>query len=345
MSFSDLPPEIVLQMASTLDSVGDICSLMSVNKGLYRLLKTYLYQYSVDHENSAGLIRAAGKGSLSAICCFLSLPRVNVHVRNDAGQTILHLAAQQRDGFYIMMILLRYNGMDVNATDSMGRTPLSYAASNDDCRPLSILLRRDDIDVNMTDARGRTPFSYAVDRGHKEAVQKLLDDTRLDPNRTSDDLSPLAIAAGSGSMEVLEMLLSDQRVALNNQIHGSIDPLIWALFLKHERGSLRLLCAPNLNVNCCWHTISALMWGILLRQTAVAVRILEKDQLDVNHQDNAGRTALMLAIQMENDEVSMTLLDRKDIDLTLEDERGESAVDYALKSGNSKMLGEIRTRL
>lgn len=41
----------------------------------------------------------------------------------------------------------------------------------------------------------------------------------------------------------------------------------------------------------------------------------------------------------------MTLLDRKDIDLTLEDERGESALDYALKSGNSKMLGEIRTRL
>lgn len=172
---------------------------MSVNRGLYQLWKKYLYQHSVDHENGAGLILAAGKGTLSAMCCFLGVPSVNVHVRNVAGQTILHLAAQQHDGFYIMMMLLRDSRMDIYATDTVGRTLLSYAASNDDCRPLSVLLRHNDIDVNMAGVQGKTPFSYAVDRGHKKAVKKLLDDTRLDPNLTSDHLSPIAIAAGSGS--------------------------------------------------------------------------------------------------------------------------------------------------
>lgn len=89
--------------------------------------------------------------------------------------------------------------MDIYATDTVGRTLLSYAASNDDCRPLSVLLRHNDIDVNMAGVQGKTPFSYAVNRGHKKAVKKLLDDTRLDPNLTSDHLSPIAIAAGSGS--------------------------------------------------------------------------------------------------------------------------------------------------
>lgn len=92
-----------------------------------------------------------------------------------------------------MVILLRGSRMDIYATDIVGRTPLSYAASNDDCRPLSILLRHNDIDVNMPGVQGKTPFSYAVDRGHKEVVKKLLDDARLDPNLTSDHLSPIAI--------------------------------------------------------------------------------------------------------------------------------------------------------
>lgn len=268
-----------------------------------------------------------------------------MHVRNNAGQMILHLVAQQCDGFYIMMILLRDSRMDVNATDSVGRTALSYAASNDDCCPLSILLRRNDIDINMADVQGKTPFSYAVDRGHKEAVKKLLDDTRLDPNLTSGHLSPLAIAAGNGSTELLEMLLSDQRVTVNSQDQGHIGPLIWALFREREGSCLWLLRAPNVNVNWSWYTISALMWGIILQHTAVVVEILEKDQIDVNHQDDAGRTALMCAIEMENDEVSTALLDRKDINFTLENVRGESALEYARKLNQSKMLAEIRQKL
>ncbi|KAE8347876.1 ankyrin repeat-containing domain protein [Aspergillus arachidicola] len=269
---------------------------MSVNRGIYRLLKTYLYRHSVDNEGR----------SLSATY---------------------------------------YGRVDVKTTDSVGRTPLSYAASNDDCRLLSILLRRNDIDVNRTDFQNHTLFFYAVYMGHNEAVQKLLADTRLNPNLASNNLSPLAIAANSDSTELLQMLLSDQRVTVNSQDHGSLDLLIWALFQRREGSCLRLLHAPNVDVNCSWDTISALIWGILLNHTAVAFEMLKKDQIDVSHQDDAGGTARMCAIEMENDEVSMALLGRKDTNLALENVRGESVLDYALKSNQSKMLAEIRQKL
>ncbi len=87
------------------------------------------------------------------------------------------------------------------------------------------------------------------------------------------------------------------------------------------------------------------MWGIIFEQTAAVVEILKQYQIDVNHRDNAGRTALMLAIEEGNDEVSTALLKRKDINLTFEDVREKSALDYALKSGNTKTLGEIRKKL
>jgi ankyrin repeat protein len=72
------------------------------------------------------------------------------------------------------------------------------------------------------------------------------------------------------------------------------------------------------------------------------VEIPKQDQIDVNHQDNAGRTALMLAIERRNDEVSMALLNRKDTNLTIGNVQEQSAVDYALKS---KTSGDIRKRL
>lgn len=74
------------------------------------------------------------------------------------------------------------------------------------------------------------------------------------------------------------------------------------------------------------------MWGILLEHTAVVVKILKKDQINVNYQDGAVGTALMLAIESENDEICMALLDRKDINITLENVGGESALDYARKN-------------
>ena len=73
--------------------------------------------------------------------------------------------------------------------------------------------------------------------------------------------------------------------------------------------------------------------------------LLKCDEINVNHQDWAGRTALTITIQEGNGELSMALLDRKEIDLTLADVRGKRALDYAQKSNDSRTLERIRQRL
>jgi ankyrin repeat protein len=91
--------------------------------------------------------------------------------------------------------------------------------------------------------------------------------------------------------------------------------------------------------------MSALMFGCVLGRNALVNELLKFDEIDVNSQDLAGRTALMIAIEAGSGEVSMALLDRKEIDLTLADVRGERALDYAQKSNDSRILGRIRQRL
>ncbi|KAI3120546.1 hypothetical protein CBS147326_9430 [Penicillium roqueforti] len=243
-----------------------------------------------------------------------------------------------------MMRLLWDSRIDVNATDSKGRTPLSYAASNDDCRPLGILLRHNVVDINMGAIGGQTPFWFAVSEGNKTAVKKLLDDTRLDPNISPPRFSPLATAAAGDTPELLELLLSDQRVKVNDQRHGYIHPLISAVE-GAENCALRLLRVPNIDVNCCWLGMSALMYGCQGGRNAFVNGLLKCDEIDVNHQDWAGRTALTIAIQEGNGELSMALLDRKEIDLTLADVRGKRALDYAQKSNDSRTWERIRQRL
>lgn len=266
-----------------------------------------------------------------------------MHVQNNAGQMILHIAAQQHDKLHIMMILLQDSHIDVNVTDSKGQTPLSYAVLHDDGRPLRVLLQHNAVDINMG-IGGTTPFHFAVSRENKVAVKKLLDDARLDPNISPRPFSPLATAAAGDSPELLELLLSDQRVKVNDQRRGYIHPLISAV-AGADNCALRLLRVPNIDVNCCWVDISVLMYGCQGGRNAFVNELLKYDEIDVNHQDRAGRTALMIAIQERNGELSVALLDRKEIDLTLADVRGQRALDYAQKSNDSRTLERIRQRL
>jgi ankyrin repeat protein len=127
MSLADLPPELVLHVAAALRDTRDISALMRANRGLYRWLKKDLYQYNIDHENSSGLLRAGKKGNMSAICFFLGLPGVNLHARDGAGETVLHLAAKRHNAFSTMMLLLRDSRVDINALDPYGWSPLSFA--------------------------------------------------------------------------------------------------------------------------------------------------------------------------------------------------------------------------
>ena len=82
-----------------------------------------------------------------------------INIRNNEGQTLLHLAST-RHNLWIAKYLLRH-GADVNARDNQGNTPLHYAGYKD----MRDELLKHGADVSITNHDGQTPISYQINFG------------------------------------------------------------------------------------------------------------------------------------------------------------------------------------
>ena len=111
--------------------------------------------------------------------------------------------------------VLEMKEWDINATDFMGSTPLTWAAREGHEEVVKIILEREDVDPNQRDTRyGRALLSWAAERGNERVVKVLLNREDVNPNQadTSNGRTPLSWAAGKGNEGVVKMLLERKDV-------------------------------------------------------------------------------------------------------------------------------------
>ena len=103
---------------------------------------------------------AAGTGNIGAVKKHLDAG-VDVNASNFAGWTPLHRAAIK--GHTQIIQLLIANGADVNAKhDAFGTTPLHYAAEEGHKKIAELLITKG-ANVNLLDRFKKTPLDYATD--------------------------------------------------------------------------------------------------------------------------------------------------------------------------------------
>jgi ankyrin repeat protein len=74
----------------------------------------------------------------------------------------------------VTKLLLAIEGVNLNAKNSYGGTPLSWAAGNGHEEVFKFLLAIKDINLNTKNSDGRTPLSLAAGNGHETIVNLLL---------------------------------------------------------------------------------------------------------------------------------------------------------------------------
>ena len=141
----------------------------------------------------------------------------------------LLLQAAEEGKWYKMRKLLESGKVDVNATDSRGRTALYLACENGNADVVTELCNMGTCDVNKADtdkenARmcGSTPLHRACEHNFPRIVRELLECPRVDVNRTNRrGDTPLLCAVANGNTNVLRALAAVQGIDPNKaNVHG-----------------------------------------------------------------------------------------------------------------------------
>ena len=199
--------------------------------------------------------------------------------------------------------------VDVNCTLVNDITPLMIASSCGHVETAEVLLKGG-ANVNSTDSDGYTPLIYAI-TGHKslQVIEQLLK-AGAQPNVFINDQNIVEKVRKEGREDMSRLL--EQFNVFN---------------ITEEEEQLQLF-SENLTIPI----IEAAKTG-----NTEVVKLLLKENVDVNVQDEEGVTALMIASENGHTQV-VDLLLKANVDVNVQDEEGVTALMIASENGHTQVV-------
>ncbi|KFY71757.1 hypothetical protein V499_08082 [Pseudogymnoascus sp. VKM F-103] len=179
MSFSTLPPEILLLIARQLETEKDISSLMGTSARNYQLLFSFLYEHNVQFYSGSALISCVGDDYETGVRLLLEFG-ADAREINGVYDTDSKLLPETPVGplhfakSVAMAKLLLEDGADVDHSPSQWGTPLHAAAERGDIEVAKFLVENG-ADVDNSNVRVATALHIAVDQGDLDMATLLLD--------------------------------------------------------------------------------------------------------------------------------------------------------------------------
>lgn len=151
----------------------------------------------------APLHRVAQEGQLSNVETFLKKYPHLVNSRDSLGRTPLYWAARA-DHIEVCEVLLA-NGADINAATPDGWTPLHTAVYNRKSKAVELLVSKG-VDVNVKNGDGETPLHWAARRGKRNMIELLIAKGAKIDARDNNGQTPLDWAEDDDIAELLRRL-------------------------------------------------------------------------------------------------------------------------------------------
>ncbi len=266
---------------------------------------------------------------------YLSFDGINIHGVNQTGDSALHLALNGEKWDVAEKILDQFPDYDVNASNSLGYTPL-HLAVHPKCKMVlikKILARTNSENVNAQKVNGWTALHDAIDNQSEIAVKELLKRDHVDVNLKNNNNGialHFACLWKNIPVEMFRVIL-EKTTDVNAQekdgwtaLHGAIseeNETVVGELLKCKDVDFNIKNNNNqtaLNFASSWKNIPVEMFKIILEKIT-----------DVNAQEKDGWTALEVAIRSESEIAVKEMLKRKDVDVNLKNKYNHTALDYA----------------
>ncbi|MDR2807022.1 MAG: ankyrin repeat domain-containing protein [Puniceicoccales bacterium] len=200
---------------------------------------------------------------------------VDINAKNRDGFTPLHLALIDNHP-EIVKFLLERPEININIrTDALDGTPLHLAVIFDNPPEIvKLLLARPEIDINAIDIFGGTLLHMAAESDKIEIVEFLLKQSEMDINaKDGYGDTPLHSAARSGNFEIVEFLLRQPKIDINIRNNSGKTSLHLAAGYGHSEIVELLLGQPEID--------------------------------NINAKDNDGSTPLHLAVRFGNPAIAI----------------------------------------
>ncbi|XP_076451290.1 uncharacterized protein LOC143287230 [Babylonia areolata] len=135
--------------------------------------------------------------------------------------TPLHMAGSE-NLVQIAQILLQM-GVDVNAVEKRGATPLMYALMANSRAVADILLHADGLDLTLTDRKGMSPLHIACHENNTSAVEEILlrDQTHVNSLMAEGRYAPLHLAAEVDGVEIVRLMALVGSADVNIRVGGT----------------------------------------------------------------------------------------------------------------------------
>ena len=261
--------------------------------------------------------------------------------------------------------LIRTKRWDVNQQDSMGLTPLMWAARHGREEVVKLLLRQKHTRPDMRDMEdGRTALAWAAGSGHEGVVKLFLDPLFANPGRIGRSLgtpqamgllfgkkyvnpdrpdnggrTPFHWAAGGGHDGVVKLLLEREDVSPDRPDHYGRTPLSQATGNGRD-GVVRLLLkredvSPDRQDNC---GRTPLQWAAGSGHDGVVTLLLGLEDVSPDKPDNSGRTPLSWAAGAGHDGAVELLLGVEDVGPDRPDNNGRTPLSWAAENGHDGVM-------
>ena len=165
-----------------------------------------------DDSDDTPLHTACRYGHLDIIKFLVSLSSIDVNIRIPSYPLLLHKACRYGT-LNVVKFLLSASSVDVNIRDNSGYTPLHTACCYGHLDIIKFLLSLSPVDVNIRDDSGDTPLHTACHYGHLDVIKFLVSTEHVNPISTDiNGNTPLHLVCISQNVDIVKYLLSTGRI-------------------------------------------------------------------------------------------------------------------------------------
>lgn len=283
----------------------------NVNEFISRILTYPLYIYAA--RNWGYHMHKSGEKSCIEPCLALLYSRLHLEA---SLQAILAEGFEEEDHYT--------RKWQLNAIP-MNFSPL-HMASHFGLRETADYLLRSGVEIDAKDSMYRTPLWLSASLPYEDVVRLLIDKgARTDIKDLRHGQSPIHVASRKGHIAIFKLLLDNGADIEDTTRNGET-----ALMLAVEHGqeaAVRLLLKFGANVEA---KCTPLIRAARQRNETMVKILIEEGRADVNVKDRDGTTALLHSISTENISMVRILLERG-ADMNTKNNSGESALFITVK--------------